>query len=105
MPFHEGITYHFATYRRSKLKLEIIDDRRVQLKIVSRDHTLLIEAKSNNAGMLHALVEGVMDRRIPESIDGEVKVTLLNRQGEVVVSDSSSVTGLEMVGDYRRLQQ
>lgn len=102
--YHEGTTYHFATYRRSKLKLEVIDDSRVQLKIVSRDHTLLIEAKSNNAGMLHAPVEGVMDRRIPESIDAEVKVTLLNRKGDVVVSDSSSVTGLEMVGDYRRLQ-
>lgn len=102
--YHDNQIHHFATYRSSKLHLEVPDSSSVRIRIENRKHTLLIDAKSNNAGMLHAPVQGAMDRRIPESIDATLKITLLDKKGNVVLRDSTDITGLEMVGDYMNLQ-
>jgi len=46
-----------------------------------------------------------MDRRIPESIDATLKITMLNRKGHNVFIDNTNITGLEMVADYKNLQE
>jgi len=45
-----------------------------------------------------------MDRRIPESIDAILKISMLEKKGNVLYADSTNITGLEMVGDYKGLQ-
>jgi hypothetical protein len=102
--YHDNKIHHFATYRPTLLHLEIPDTNKVKIKIENRRNTFLLNAISNNSGMLKAPVEGSMDRRIPESIDAILKITMLDKKGNVVFTDSSNITGLEMVGDYRKLQ-
>jgi tocopherol cyclase len=61
-------------------------------------------ASYSNIGMLKAPAEGSMDRRIPESIDATIKITMIDRKGRIVFVDSTNIAGLEMVGDYKNLQ-
>jgi len=102
--YHEHKTYHFATYRSSKLRLEVIDPDELKIRIENRKNTFIIHAKSKNTGLLKAPVEGSMDRRIPESIDASLMITMLDIKGNIVFTDSTKITGLEMVGDFRKLQ-
>jgi tocopherol cyclase len=102
--YHNGKTYHFATYRRTKLHLEVTESNVVNIRIEDKKHTIIIQAKSRDAGLLKAPVQGSMDRRIAESINAELKVTLLDKKGKTIFVDSTGIAGLEMVGDFKRLQ-
>ncbi|MBN2777689.1 MAG: hypothetical protein JXR36_08605 [Bacteroidales bacterium] len=102
--YYDNQIYHFATYRHTKLKLEITDSNLIKIRIENRKNAFILEVKSNNTGLLKAPIEGSMDRRIPESIDATLKITMLDKKGQIVYVDSTNITGLEMVGDYRKLQ-
>ncbi len=39
-----------------------------------------------------------------ESIDANLNITLLDKKGKIIFTDSTNITGLEMVGDYKKLQ-
>jgi len=101
--YHEGEIYHFATYRPTKLQLDILSDHQLQIHIQNRRHRLLLTVTSSQTGLLQAPVAGSMDRRIPESIDASIDLTLLDRDGKVLLKDSTRIAGLEMVGDFRQL--
>jgi len=103
--YHNNKIHHFATYRSTKLQLEIADSKQLKIKIENRKNTLVINAISNNTGILKAPVEGAMDRRIPESIDAIIKITMMDKKGTVIFVDSTNIAGLEMVGDYHKLQE
>jgi tocopherol cyclase len=96
--------HHFATYRPTKLQLEIADSNQLKIRIENKKNTFIINAISNNKGMLKAPVEGAMDRRIPESIDAILKITMMDKEGSILFMDSTNIAGLEMVGDYLKLQ-
>lgn len=102
--YHNNMIHHFATYRPSKLQLEIADSNILSVRIENRKNTIKLNAKSNNTGMLKAPAAGSMDRRIPESIDAFLKISVLDKKGNIVLKDSTNITGLEMVGDYEKLQ-
>ncbi len=103
--YHEDNVYRFATYLNSKLTVAIVDSNTVKVEIRNRKETLLIEAKRNNMGMLKAPVAGQMDRRIPESIDAEIKITLLDKKEKLIYTDKSDIAGLELVGDFWKLAE
>lgn len=96
--------YHFATYRSSRLHVKIIGNNQLSIKIEDHKNTILLNVSSKNTGLLQAPVSGAMDRRIPESIDAEIKITLLDKNGYTQAIDSSRIAGLEMVGDFYSLQ-
>lgn len=102
--YHDGQIHHFATYRRSKLSLEVSDENSLKIIINNPKNTLIVNARSNNSGFLKAPVEGAMDRRIAESIDANITIQMLDKKGQVVFSDSSAISGLELVGDFHLLQ-
>jgi len=102
--YHNDKIHHFATYRPTKLQLEIDDSNQLKINIRNRKNSFIINARSNNTGILKAPVEGAMDRRIPESIDATVKITMVDKKGTVIFTDSTNIAGLEMVGDYHKLQ-
>ncbi len=83
--------------------MENPDPNLLKIKIEDRKNTFILEARPNNMAMLKAPVEGSMDRRIPESIDASLKITKINRKGRLVFTDSTNITGLEMVGDLETL--
>ncbi len=95
--------YRFATYTKAELKLDVINSGAIKINLKDKKRTYLIEAENNQTGMLKAPVQGAMDRRIAESIDARLKMTILNESGEVIYRDSSKITGLEMVGDINLL--
>lgn len=103
--YYNNKIHHFATYRSTKLQLEIVDSYQLKIKIENRKNTFIIIAKSNNTGILKAPVEGAMDRRIAESIDAIIKITMMDKKGNVIFMDSTNIAGLEMVGDYHKLQE
>ncbi len=102
--YHNGELHRFATYRHTKLNLGISESDTVHIRLENKDYTFVIQAKTKNAGMLVAPVHGSMDRRIPESIDAILKISMLEKKGNVLYADSTNITGLEMVGDYKGLQ-
>lgn len=102
--YHNNKIHHFATYRPTKLQLEIADSSELKIKIENKKNTFIINARSNNAGILKAPVKGTMDRRIPESINATIKITMMDKKGAVIFMDSTNIAGLEMVGDYYKLQ-
>ncbi|MBN2610199.1 MAG: hypothetical protein JXB00_01440, partial [Bacteroidales bacterium] len=103
--YQDNKIHHFATYRPTKLQLEINDSNQLKIKIENRKNTIIINARSNNTGILKAPVEGAMDRRIPESIDAILKITMMDKKGTVIFVDSTNIAGLEMVGEYHKLQE
>lgn len=102
--YFDSKLYRFATYRSTKMHLEITDPNTLGLKIENRKHTFLLDVKSNKTGVLKAPVDGSMDRRIPESIDASIKITMLDKKGQIIHRDSTTISGLEMVGDYKQLE-
>jgi tocopherol cyclase len=102
--YHKNEIYHFATYRSTKLNLKIIDNDELLINIKNRKETIILNVISNNTGLLMAPVEGSMDRRIPESIDATIKITMLNKEGETIYQDSTNIAGLEMVGEFHKLE-
>lgn len=96
---HENTVYRFATYTHAKLSIDESDSLNTKIKIADKKNSYLIEAKRNQTGILKAPVNGSMDRRIPESIDASIHLTVLDKTGKLIFCDSTSVAGLELVGD------
>ena len=102
---HESVLYRFATYTHAKLSLEESKLDTTRITIRDRKNTYSIEASRNHAGLLKAPVKGSMDRRIAESIDAKIQLTVTDRQGRVIFCDGTSIGGLELVGDQKTLIQ
>ncbi len=101
---HDSTLYKFATYTHARLQLEKLVQDSVYITISDKHYNYSIKAYRNNAGMLKAPVKGSMDRRIPESIDAILQLTVMDRQNNIVFHGSTSVTGFEMVGDMDLLR-
>ncbi|MCF8331853.1 MAG: hypothetical protein K9H84_05320, partial [Bacteroidales bacterium] len=103
--YRDNQFYHFATYRNTNLQLEVCDSNMVKIKIENRKNDFTITAKSNSTGLLKAPSEGAMDRRIAESIDAVINITMKDKKGNIIFSDSTNIAGLEMVGEYKKLKE
>jgi tocopherol cyclase len=101
--YHEGQVHHFATYRPTKLQLEVVDPQRLNIRLENRRYTFLLKVTASHTGLLQAPVAGAMDRRIPESIDATIEITMLDQDGNILMQDRTEIAGLEMVGDYAQL--
>lgn len=95
--------HRFATYKSTKVELKIRTENAIEIIIKNRKTSYLIEAKRNNTGLLKAPLSGSMDRRIPESVDASMKITVFDKKGMEIHSDSTSITGMEMVDDFWKL--
>ena len=102
--YHNNKIHHFATYRDTKLHLNIAESNALNIKIQTEKNIIILQAVSNNTALLKAPQEGLMDRRIPESIDATIKITMYDSDGKVLIEDSTKIAGLEMVGDYKHFQ-
>jgi hypothetical protein len=102
---HDSILYRFATYTHAKISLDETGLNATKIKIKDRKNTYIIEASRNRSGLLKAPVKGSMDRRIPESIDAKLILTVLDKKEKVIFKDSTSIAGLELVGNQEILTQ
>jgi tocopherol cyclase len=92
----------FATYNRSVLNNVSHDKNTVSLTLTNAELTLDVSVTRNRAGELRAPVSGSMSRRIKESVDATVSLTMSDKKGRIVFSDEGKRAGLEIIEDIFR---
>ena len=100
----DSVVYRFATYTHAKLQILRSSGDTVELNILSHNKNYHLVAWRNKSGLLKAPQKGSMDRRIPESIDAIMELSVYDKKGTLIFKDRTDVTGLELVGDRNTLQ-
>ena len=93
-----GQEYRFATYNKSRLKINKVNQEEISISLSGPHAALNIEARNNNPGKLVAPVFGNMSRIIKEGISGEVRIELVDKSG-MIYEDIGRLAGIEVVGD------
>jgi tocopherol cyclase len=96
--------YRFATYTNAKITKFEHDNDRIAITIKEKSFTITFSGNKGKRGELLAPKQGEMERKINESIDAKIVVSLFDKKGKLIFSDSSKVAGLELVGDITSLQ-
>jgi tocopherol cyclase len=106
--WHDNQLYRFATYTGAKVTHLEISDTHIAWTVRDRHHILEMQAEREKGGLLHApSVEG-MDRRIIETLDSKVAITLTAQEktgSRIIFKDSGRKVGLEAAGNLDRLIQ
>jgi tocopherol cyclase len=100
---HDSTLYRFATYTHAKLSLDESVSDKTKITISDKKYKYYIEASRDQAGILKAPVKGSMDRRIAESIDAKLTLTVTDKNGKQIFMDSTSIAGFEQVGNQEIL--
>ena len=100
---NEGKVHRFATYTHAKIKLDTSTPDKIIITISDKHYTYHIETYRNKSGLLKAPVKGSMDRRISESVDAHLSITVRDINENIIFKDSTSIAGLEIVGDIAEL--
>jgi hypothetical protein len=98
-----GQTYKFATYTGAHICHLKITESRVEVEIDAGKYSIEVAGVKKRKGLLQAPRNGVMERRILESIDAEIAVQLRAKKGDLLFSDTGTSGGLEIVGDPKEL--
>jgi len=98
-----GKVHKFATYTGARLTSLDISDMSVNVVIQSGSRIIEITGRKKRKGLLQAPVNGVMERRISESIDADITVGISDRNGSKLFRDTGALGGLEIVGDPQEL--
>lgn len=94
----------FATYNGTKTQRLAVDDEHVYLDVRRRDGwQLSLRAERVDGALLHAPIRTEMHRRVEETLDARIHVTLIDPSGRTVLSDTGDVAGLEVHGEVDRL--
>lgn len=100
----DGTVHRFATYTHAKLKIKKANSDTVLIEIKNKKLQYVILALKSKAGLLKAPLNGSMDRRIAESVDAKLILTVYDKKNNLIFKDSSNIAGLEMVGNLLQLQ-
>lgn len=103
--YHDNQIHQFATYRPKKIDLQIIDSTAVKIEIENRKNTFILDVQANTSGLLLAPINGSMERHISESNDAFIKITVLDKKGDIIGMDSTNIAGLELVGDIKKIEE
>lgn len=98
-----GKVLRFGTYSGARIRRISPHEHGVDLLIEHRSYKLEVRTWRAHAGILAAPVQGVMERRIAESVDARLTLKLYDKQGNVLFDDSCTAAGLEMVGEVDSL--
>jgi len=91
--------YLFSTYNKSELSGITYDGKTISFKISSNIATLKVTVVKKGFGELLAPDLGKMSRKIKESIDSNVMISLFDKKGELIYNDSAGRAGLEIIED------
>jgi len=87
----------FSTYNNSIIREMSHSGESIDLILKNKDYILNINTRKSTFGELRAPVSGDMSRKIKESIDSEVTLSLFDRYDNLIYSDSSKRAGLEVI--------
>jgi hypothetical protein len=91
--------HRFASYTGARVTSAELRGRDLFVTIRDRQRVLRLHAERSHEGVLLAPVDGVMERRIAESIDARISVRLEDTSGRILFEGAGSSAGLEIVGD------
>lgn len=100
---NDSIIHRFGTYTHAKINFESSNSDTIKITITDKAYSYHIEAFHSKSGVLKAPVNGLMDRRISESIDAKLRLTVFDKNENIIFNDSTSIAGLETVGDIKML--
>jgi tocopherol cyclase len=106
MPGPDGrpALHRFATYTGARTRTLTVDDDQVRWSLRSRAGlTLEITAERRRGGLLHEPARTQMHRRVEETLDARIHVSLTDRDGRTILADCGEVGGLEVHGDIDEL--
>jgi tocopherol cyclase len=95
--YYNNRFFLFSTYNHSAISGISHSESSLDLVITNKNYKLRIKAKKSTFGELRAPVSGKMSRRIKESVDSEVSLSLLDKKDNLIYSDSSKRAGLEII--------
>jgi hypothetical protein len=87
----------FSTYNKSVISDLYHDRESISLTMRNKANILRVKVVKNNFGELRAPASGDMLRRIKESNDSTVELTLLDNHGKLIYEDSGKRAGLEVI--------
>lgn len=96
----KGEMYLFATYTGAKLEHLEYKDGRIDILVADKKYSLSISGDYKENGVLIAPKNGLMERKISESISSTVKVILKDHKGNTIFEDYGENAGLEVVGQH-----
>ncbi len=100
---HEEKLYSWTTYNGAK-ELELrVDDTHVYWQVAGPDGTLDLKAERTRGGLLHAPLHKDMHRRVEETMDSTVEITLTDNNGKQIVSGTGTAAALEIFGELEKL--
>jgi hypothetical protein len=102
--WHDSTLCRFATYTHARISIPESGQDHVKINIREKKYSIDIEARREGSGLLKAPVNGSMDRRIPESIDAKISLLVKDRAGNILLTDSTSIAGFELVGNQEILK-
>lgn len=102
---HNDTIHRFATYTKAKLDLSSTKSDTLNISISDKSFTYHIQAFRSNSGELVAPVKGSMERRISESVDAELRLTVFDKNGKVIHKEQTFISGLEIVGNVESLRK
>jgi tocopherol cyclase len=87
----------FSTYNRSLVTKIYRTEDTINLEI--RNNIFILKARTymKTAGELRAPVSGDMSRRIKESVDSEIDLSLFDKYNNLIYSDTGTRAGLEVI--------
>ncbi|MFP4550116.1 MAG: tocopherol cyclase family protein [Spirochaetales bacterium] len=87
----------FGTFSGAKILAFEVEGNKLRVTIEAGSLLLAFEAERSKSGTLAAPVGGAMERRIAESLDGRVELSV-SEGGERLFVDRGSSAGIELVG-------
>lgn len=93
----DGKYHQFSTYNHSKISQVSFNGQKLSIEVKSKSHTLRAIVVKNSTGELKAPDTGSMSRRIKESNDSVVDLTLIENGKSVIFQETGQRAGLEIV--------
>lgn len=94
----KGKIYLFATYTGAKVTHLEYKDGTIEIFVKDKKYSLSISGKYMENGVLIAPKNGLMERKISESISSTIKVTLKDCEDNIIFEGYGEKAGLEVVG-------
>lgn len=93
----DGKYHQFSTYNHSRISQVSIIGKELLIEMKHKSYTLKTRVKNNSTGELKAPETGNMSRRIKESNDSVVEVTLSDSNKPALFRETGQRAGLEIV--------
>lgn len=101
--WHEGKLYRWATYTGAKIKRLLLSDSHVTWEVYGSGYSLTMQAERSHGGLLKAPIRTEMHKRVDETMQSTVQVTLKDKSGKVIFQETGDCTALEVHGHTEKL--